>query len=118
MHLGVRDHKCTLCPKGFFNKHELNAHLRTHTKEKPFGCKDCSKAFSRPHHLNRHMVSVHGSRCSRCKANAKCKCSNVPPELPEAQIVIIEDQSILAKEVIDPITFTTKDQTLVHVHPD
>ena len=77
------------------------------------------------------MVSVHGSRCAKCKTNAKCKkCSTYSrsggPRLPAqlhpeaAQIVIIEDQSILAKEVIDPITFTTtKDhQTLVQVHPD
>merc|ERR1712029_850998 len=113
-HQGRRDHKCTQCEKGFFNKHELNVHLRTHTKERPFVCRDCGKAFSRPHHLNRHLVSVHAAKCGQCKT----KCSHVKPEplMPEPQIVIIQDdQHILAKDVIEPITFT-KDQVVAQGH--
>lgn len=38
-HLEMRDHKCADCPKGFFTRQELEAHVRTHTGDRPFLCK-------------------------------------------------------------------------------
>ena len=58
-HLNIFPHKCPECPKSFYTKQELAAHIRTHTGEKPFKCTICSKYFGRIYHQKRHMETVH-----------------------------------------------------------
>ena len=37
-HEQKREHPCDMCPKAFFTRQELAAHVRTHTGDKPFIC--------------------------------------------------------------------------------
>ncbi|KAL7907377.1 hypothetical protein GGI35DRAFT_456193 [Trichoderma velutinum] len=50
---------CKYCNKEFKRQEHLERHIRTHTRERPFGCA-CGRTFSRPDLLNRHR------RLSQC----------------------------------------------------
>ncbi len=52
-------HHCTQCKKAFYKKSDLANHMRTHTGEKPFGCK-CGIRFSQVSNLHRHERKFHG----------------------------------------------------------
>ncbi|XP_072319454.1 uncharacterized protein [Eucyclogobius newberryi] len=47
--------RCEICNKTFPFKSQLTAHVRSHTKEKPFCCSLCKRKFSQNYYLNRHM---------------------------------------------------------------
>lgn len=53
-HSGERPHKCTECQKGFVTKTELRVHFRIHSGEKPYRCEFCPETFSRKMHLDVH----------------------------------------------------------------
>ncbi|XP_064114130.1 zinc finger protein 28-like [Macrobrachium nipponense] len=52
--------KCQTCGKCFVYKGKLQAHMRSHTGEKPFICHLCSASFSQRCNLTAHIRSVHG----------------------------------------------------------
>uniref|UniRef100_A0A8C2FGT1 C2H2-type domain-containing protein n=1 Tax=Cyprinus carpio TaxID=7962 RepID=A0A8C2FGT1_CYPCA len=45
---------CQVCGKTFRLRAQLNAHLRSHSDEKPFKCDNCEKAFKYTWNLNKH----------------------------------------------------------------
>ncbi|CAH8590404.1 unnamed protein product [Schistosoma rodhaini] len=54
-HTGERPYPCRYCPKAFPQKDHLRAHIRTHTGEKPYRCPQCLKAFAQLGNLHRHV---------------------------------------------------------------
>ncbi|KAL7952070.1 hypothetical protein V8C42DRAFT_306069 [Trichoderma barbatum] len=54
---------CKYCNKEFKRQEHLERHIRTHTRERPFGCA-CGRTFSRPDLLHRHR------RLSQCSGPA------------------------------------------------
>lgn len=52
---GERNFRCQVCSVGFFRKHDLARHARSHTGEKPFPCLGgCGKTFRRADARGRH----------------------------------------------------------------
>ena len=69
-HEGRRDHKCPQCGKGFYTKHEVKGHLKSHENELCIECDLCGQVFHRYIHYRRHMNNVHGVTkpfvCTEC----------------------------------------------------
>lgn len=63
---GSSKHKCPKCFKTYTRGHNLKAHLRSHTDEKPYPCSICGMKFGRLYDRNRHE-SIHTG-----EANFKC----------------------------------------------
>lgn len=57
---------CTKCSKTFTRKNNLEAHMRTHTNERPHACSICGKTFIRLADRQRHEV-IHNRKIYRCK---------------------------------------------------
>ncbi|CAO3698565.1 unnamed protein product [Rhizopus stolonifer] len=55
---------CTLCPRSFARKHDLQRHIRVHTGAKPYYCLHCEKSFARTDALKRHLRMEESCRMS------------------------------------------------------
>ena len=53
-------HDCPLCAQKFFKSCQMEAHLKTHTNEKPWQCSQCSYESKSKGHLERHRETAHG----------------------------------------------------------
>ncbi|KAL7638818.1 UNVERIFIED_CONTAM: hypothetical protein RMT77_010352 [Armadillidium vulgare] len=67
IHLEEYRTECEVCFKRFYHKPHYEAHMRKHTKEKPFGCDLCLKKFSHQQSLKKHMLS------HKCEKKYKCR---------------------------------------------
>ncbi|XP_023213078.1 zinc finger protein 813-like [Centruroides sculpturatus] len=54
--------KCHICTKVFLSPAALKAHMRTHTKERPFSCNVCNGTSITKSNLNRHMRKIHSKK--------------------------------------------------------
>ncbi len=54
-----RVYECNVCGKPFHKKGNWQAHLRIHTKEKPFACTVCGRRFTQKSNMKRHMLKIH-----------------------------------------------------------
>jgi uncharacterized Zn-finger protein len=51
-----RQRICPWCSLSFTKEEHLSRHIRSHTKEKPFGCVTCGKTFSRQFVFPKHFT--------------------------------------------------------------
>lgn len=52
---------CTVCPKGFRSKLDVERHIRTHTGEKPFTCPYCPHRSATKGNLKAHVKHIHAN---------------------------------------------------------
>ncbi len=60
-HMGIYDHICPICHKGFANLARYKGHLVSHGGKPEFNCIICSKAFRYKEQLQKHIANVHNS---------------------------------------------------------
>ena len=77
----TRDFQCSLCPKKFYTKLVLEAHIPFHTNEKRFACTVCKFKSVNGSSLRRHVRLVHDDTVKfscefpGCEYSVKCKRS-------------------------------------------
>mmetsp|Transcript_17577 Transcript_17577/g.26338 ORF Transcript_17577/g.26338 Transcript_17577/m.26338 type:complete len:649 (+) Transcript_17577:86-2032(+) len=74
---------CNYCEKVFHKKGNWQAHLRTHTKEKPFACTACGRQFTQKSNMKRHMFKIHKIPKDYTPPPTALRHSNSMPALPE-----------------------------------
>ena len=71
IHTGEKPHQCKTCKKHFREKSNLKRHVRTHTGEKPYHCNKCSKSFTVSSNLKTHERTHTGEMPFECKTCGK-----------------------------------------------
>ncbi|KAM4024610.1 zinc finger protein 646 [Anomaloglossus baeobatrachus] len=69
-------YKCSLCPKEFLNPNAMNAHLQTHSAEKPLQGVDCGQMFQSSQELISHNTGhIKGKafQCPTCNHVFSCE---------------------------------------------
>ncbi|KAM4603543.1 uncharacterized protein ACJ7VT_018243 isoform 1-T3 [Polymixia lowei] len=62
-------HFCRRCGNQFNNKEQLEEHMKSHAKEKPYSCPDCGKRFINQSYIQVHQRIHTGEKpflCSQC----------------------------------------------------
>ena len=62
----IRDAKCDECGKCFFEKADLQKHMRVHTKDRPFKCDLCPMSFAQQNILKCHRRRHTGEKPYVC----------------------------------------------------
>ena len=72
-HFKEKPYKCHWpgCGKGFARQHDCKRHKQLHSNFRPFECEGCRKPFVRMNALNRHMRSEAGMECARIVERGK-----------------------------------------------
>ena len=69
---GMHGYPCEICQKAFRHRTSLEAHLRTHSGDRPFGCTQCDKHFSQKSALATHLKLHSGIKPHKCVICDKC----------------------------------------------
>lgn len=64
LHRDVKSFLCVLCNKTF--KGHLSQHMRTHARDRPYGCATCGQRFAQKSQLTVHQRTHTGQRPFRC----------------------------------------------------
>ncbi|XP_064475966.1 zinc finger protein 227-like [Ornithodoros turicata] len=59
VHVDEKRFKCEVCGKEFKWKHKVGDHMKTHSEERPFKCDLCGEAFKWKHNLANHVRAKH-----------------------------------------------------------
>uniref|UniRef100_A0A8C5FVW4 C2H2-type domain-containing protein n=1 Tax=Gadus morhua TaxID=8049 RepID=A0A8C5FVW4_GADMO len=59
-------HKCPQCSKMFHQRSVFEAHMRVHSKEKPYLCNVCGKSFRCNSYLRQHLIIHTGEKPHKC----------------------------------------------------
>ena len=59
-------HKCPQCSKMFHQRSVFEAHLRVHSKDKPYQCNVCGKSFRCNSYLRQHLIIHTGEKPHKC----------------------------------------------------
>ena len=60
-------HKCEHCNRVFTRRHNLKAHMQTHTENRPYKCSQCSRTFRRMYDVKRHQQTHNATKPYSCK---------------------------------------------------
>ncbi|KAJ0170819.1 hypothetical protein K1T71_013591 [Dendrolimus kikuchii] len=63
----LKRYMCDVCGHTTRQYANLMVHMRTHTREKPYGCPHCDRRFSMPSNRDRHIVVHTGEKKYQCQ---------------------------------------------------